>query len=99
MEKADVQTAISDFQKDQIDKLNQLLKRQKAEIDRLRNLLKQNESGNIFPLCFFFLAVCFRFRSRFISLFAYSIPVFLKTIIKSLKVEDKAFTLHPPFLI
>ncbi|XP_077162677.1 centriolin isoform X2 [Paroedura picta] len=46
MEKADAQTATSDFQKDQMEKLKQLLKRQKAEIDRLRNLLKQAGAGN-----------------------------------------------------
>lgn len=55
MEKADAKTATSDFQKDQIEKLNQLLKQQKAEIDRLRNLLKQAGTGNIFPVLLFFL--------------------------------------------
>nr|XP_056716120.1 centriolin [Euleptes europaea] len=46
MEKADAQTATSDFQKGQIEKLNQLLTQQKAEIDRLRNLLNQARAGS-----------------------------------------------------
>ncbi|XP_048369350.1 centriolin isoform X2 [Sphaerodactylus townsendi] len=46
VEKADAQMATSEFQKDQIKKLNQLLNRQKAEIDRLRNLLEQAGAGN-----------------------------------------------------
>uniref|UniRef100_A0A8C4VXQ4 Centriolin n=1 Tax=Gopherus evgoodei TaxID=1825980 RepID=A0A8C4VXQ4_9SAUR len=46
MEKPDAGAVASSFQKFEIDKLNQILKRQKAEIDRLKSLLDNGRAGN-----------------------------------------------------
>ncbi|XP_063000998.1 centriolin isoform X2 [Elgaria multicarinata webbii] len=46
MEKVDADTAASRFQKEEIEKLNQLLKCQKAEIDRLRSALDEVGAGS-----------------------------------------------------
>ncbi|XP_065428151.1 centriolin isoform X4 [Chrysemys picta bellii] len=46
MEKTDAGAVASSFQKFEIDKLNQILKRQRAEIDRLKSLLDNARAGN-----------------------------------------------------
>ncbi|XP_050782618.1 centriolin isoform X5 [Gopherus flavomarginatus] len=46
MEKPDAGAVASSFQKFEIDKLNQILKRQRAEIDRLKSLLDNGRAGN-----------------------------------------------------
>ncbi|XP_014382169.1 centriolin isoform X3 [Alligator sinensis] len=46
MERADAEAVASDFQKFDLDKLNQTLKHQKAEIERLRRLLDNVRAGN-----------------------------------------------------
>lgn len=53
MERADAEAVASDFQKFDLDKLNQTLKHQKAEIERLRRLLDNVRAGNPSRFCIY----------------------------------------------